>query len=112
MGIALTDDHRELSGVARAFLTSQKVRWAARASLDAAGDARPPFWQNLAELGWLGLHIDERHGGSGYGLSELVVVIEELGRAVAPGLFVPTVIASAVVAKEGTDDQRHGCCRR
>ncbi|CMO13772.1 acyl-CoA dehydrogenase [Mycobacterium tuberculosis] len=38
MGIALTDDHRELSGVARAFLTSQKVRWAARASLDAAGD--------------------------------------------------------------------------
>lgn len=37
MGIALTDDHRELSGVARAFLTSQKVRWAARASLDAAG---------------------------------------------------------------------------
>lgn len=70
------------------------------------GDARPPFWQNLAELGWLGLHIDERHGGSGYGLSELVVVIEELGRAVAPGLFVPTVIASAVVAKEGTDDQR------
>ncbi|WP_194284972.1 hypothetical protein, partial [Mycobacterium tuberculosis] len=51
MGIALTDDHRELSGVARAFLTSQKVRWAARASLDAAGDARPPFWQNLAELG-------------------------------------------------------------
>lgn len=106
MGIALTDDHRELSGVARAFLTSQKVRWAARASLDAAGDARPPFWQNLAELGWLGLHIDERHGGSGYGLSELVVVIEELGRAVAPGLFVPTVIASAVVAKEGTDDQR------
>lgn len=77
MGIALTDDHRELSGVARAFLTSQKVRWAARASLDAAGDARPPFWQNLAELGWLGLHIDERHGGSGYGLSELVVVIEE-----------------------------------
>lgn len=37
MGIALTDDHRELSGVARAFLTSQKVRWAARASLDAPG---------------------------------------------------------------------------
>ncbi len=33
-------------------------------------------------------------------------MIKELSRAVAPGLFVPTVIASAVVAKEGTDDQR------
>ncbi|MCV7379400.1 acyl-CoA dehydrogenase [Mycobacterium alsense] len=106
MGIALTDDHRELAEVARAFLTSQKARWAARSLLDAADEARPGFWPNLVELGWLGLHVDEEHGGSGYGLPELVVVIEELGRAVAPGPFVPTVIASAVIAKEGTAEQK------
>ncbi len=106
MGIALTDDHRELAGVARAFLTSQKARWAARSLLDAPEEARPPFWQDMVELGWLGLHVDEEHGGSGYGLPELVVVIEELGRAVAPGPFVPTVIASAVIAKDGTADQK------
>src|SRR5258708_35293192 len=106
MGIALTDDHRELAEVARAFLTSQKARWAARSLLDASDEPRPPFWQNLVELGWLGLHVDEEHGGSGYGLPELVVVIEELGRAVAPGPFVPTVIASAVIAKEGTAEQK------
>ena len=58
----------------------------------------PPFWDDLAELGWLGLHIPEEYGGSGYGLPELVVVVEELGRAVAPGPFVPTSIASAVIA--------------
>ncbi|WP_204079378.1 acyl-CoA dehydrogenase [Mycobacterium riyadhense] len=106
MGIALTDDHRELAEVARAFLTSQKARWAARSLLDATDEARPPFWPNLVELGWLGLHIDEEHGGSGYGLPELVVVIEELGRAIAPGPFVPTVIASAVIAKEATAEQK------
>src|SRR5579875_245110 len=106
MGIALTDDHRELAEVARAFLTSQKARWAARSLLDSADESRPPFWQDLVELGWLGLHIDEEHGGSGYGLPELVVVIEELGRAVAPGPFVPTVIASAVIAKDVTDEQK------
>ena len=106
MGIALTDDHRELAEVARAFLTSQKARWAARSLLDATDEARPGFWQNLVELGWLGLHVDEEHGGSGYGLPELVVVIEELGRAVAPGPFVPTVIASAVIAKDGSADQK------
>jgi 3-oxochol-4-en-24-oyl-CoA dehydrogenase len=106
MGIALIDDHRELAEVARAFLTSQKARWAARSLLDTAEEQRPPFWQSLAELGWLGLHIDEEHGGSGYGLPELVVVIEELGRAVAPGPFVPTVIASAVIAKDGAADQK------
>ena len=41
MGIALTDDHRELAEVARAFLTSQKARWAARSLLDASEEARP-----------------------------------------------------------------------
>src|SRR6201987_4384852 len=106
MGIALTDDHRELAEVARAFLTAQKARWAARSLLDSTDEPRPPFWQALAELGWPGLHVDEEHGGSGYGLPELVVVIEELGRAVAPGPFVPTVIASAVIAKDGTADQK------
>ncbi|MGH3958949.1 acyl-CoA dehydrogenase [Mycobacterium sp.] len=106
MGIALTDDHRELGDVARAFLTSQKARWAARSLLDSRDESRPQFWGDLVELGWLGLHIDEEHGGSGYGLPELVVVIEELGRAVAPGPFVPTVIASAVVANDGTAEQK------
>ncbi len=106
MGIALTDDHRELAEVARGFLTSQKARWAARSLLDAAEESRPPFWQNLIELGWLGLHVDEEHGGSGFGLPELVVVVEELGRAVAPGPFVPTVIASAAIAKDGTAEQK------
>ncbi|HET9890286.1 MAG TPA: acyl-CoA dehydrogenase, partial [Mycobacterium sp.] len=62
----------------------------------------------LVELGWLGLHVDEEYGGSGYGLPELVVVIEELGRTVAPGPFVPTVIASAVIAKDGTPEQKSG----
>ncbi|OBB88552.1 acyl-CoA dehydrogenase [Mycobacterium colombiense] len=106
MGIAITDDHRELAEVARGFLTSQKARWAARSLLDATDEPRPGFWQHLVELGWLGLHVDEEYGGSGFGLPELVVVIEELGRAVAPGPFVPTVIASAVIAKDGTAEQK------
>lgn len=106
MGIGLTDDHRELAEVARGFLTAQKARSAARALLDADEETRPPFWSELASLGWLGLHIGEEHGGSGFGLPELVVVIEELGRAVAPGPFVPTVIASAVIAAAGTAEQQ------
>jgi hypothetical protein len=51
MGIALTDDHRELAEVARAFLTSHKARSAARSLLDAPEEARPPFWQGMVELG-------------------------------------------------------------
>jgi alkylation response protein AidB-like acyl-CoA dehydrogenase len=106
MPIALTDDHRELGGVARSFLTAQKARSAARDMLDADEETRPPFWPELAELGWLGLHVEESYGGSGFGLPELVVVIDELGRAVAPGPFVPTVVVSAVLAAVGSEEQK------
>lgn len=106
MGIALTDDHRELAGVVRDFLTSHDARGANRALLEAPTEELPAFWPQLSELGWLGLHIDEEYGGSGFGLPELVVVAEELGRAVAPGPFLPTVIASATIAARGTDAQR------
>ena len=60
----------------------------------------------LADLGWLGLHISEADGGSGYGLIELLLVVEEHGRALAPGPFVPTVAASAVIAATATADVR------
>lgn len=106
MGIAVTDDHRELAGVARQLLTAHEARAAARALLEAPEESRPPFWSEIAGAGWLGLHVPEEYGGSGYGLPELVVVLEELGRAVAPGPFVPTVIASAVLAAAGSDEQR------
>ena len=106
MAIALTDDHRELGEVARSFRVAQKARWAARELLDAEAETHPTFWPELAGLGWLGLHVDEAYGGSGFGLPELAVVIDELGRAVAPGPFVPTVVVSSVIAAVGTDEQK------
>jgi 3-oxochol-4-en-24-oyl-CoA dehydrogenase len=103
MSIAITDDHRALAGTASDFLGKRDARGAARALLEAPDEGRPPFWDDLVGLGWLGLHVPEEHGGSGFGLEELVVVVEELGRVVAPGPFVPTVIASAVLAEVGGD---------
>src|SRR5690349_15588442 len=98
MSIAITDDHRALADTASEMLLKRDARGAARALLEAETEALPDLWRDIVELGWLGLHIPEAHGGSGYGLPELVVVVEELGRAVAPGPFTPTVIASAVIA--------------
>src|SRR6516225_5597942 len=104
MSIAITEDHKALGQTASDFLAKNDARSAARALLEAETEGLPPFWGDLAELGWLGLHLPESAGGSGYGLPELVVVVEELGRAVAPGPFVPTVIASAVLEAAAPDD--------
>jgi 3-oxochol-4-en-24-oyl-CoA dehydrogenase len=106
MTIAITEDHKALGQTAADFLTKHDARGAARALLEADAEELPKFWGDLAQLGWLGLHLPESVGGSGYGLPELVVVVEELGRAVAPGPFVPTVIASAVIAAAGSEALR------
>jgi len=98
MPIAITEDHRALTETASDFLAKHGARTASRALLEAETEQLPELWGDLGALGWLGLHLPEAHGGSGYGLPELVVVIEELGRAVAPGPFVPTVITSGVIA--------------
>ena len=74
MSIAISDDHRALSETASDFLTKRESRGAARALLEAETEELPPFWGDLVKLGWLGLHLPEEHGGSGYGLEELVVV--------------------------------------
>jgi alkylation response protein AidB-like acyl-CoA dehydrogenase len=106
MSIAITDDHRALAETVRSFAEKRDVRGEARALLDSPANSLPPFWGELAELGWLGLHLPEDVGGSGYGIEELVVVIEELARADAPGPFVPTVLASAVLAATADNDLR------
>jgi 3-oxochol-4-en-24-oyl-CoA dehydrogenase len=98
MSIAISDEHRALADSVADFLTNHQSRAAARGLLAAEADARPPFWAELGGLGLLGLHVSEEHGGSGYGLPETLVVAEQMGRYLAPGPFIPTVITSAVLA--------------
>jgi alkylation response protein AidB-like acyl-CoA dehydrogenase len=104
MSIAISDDHRALAQTVSEFLGARGARGTARNLLEAKTDGLPDFWGELGKLGWLGLHLPEEYGGSGFGLPELVIVAEQFGRAVAPGPFVPTVIASAVIAAAAPPD--------
>ncbi len=109
MGLGISEEHQALQEASRRFLEARCPSAVPRALLDA-GDAeaagRAPFWDELAALGWLGLHLPEAHGGQGYSLVELAIVLEELGRAVAPRPFLPTVIASTLIATGGNAEQQ------
>jgi 3-oxochol-4-en-24-oyl-CoA dehydrogenase len=106
MSIAVTEDHKALAQTVADFLARHQARASARGLLESAEEPLPDFWAELAGLGLLGLHLPEELGGSGFTLSELLVVTEQLGRAVAPGPFVPTVITSAVLAAAAPEDLR------
>src|ERR1700756_5660652 len=106
MSIAVTEDHRALAQTVAEFLAKHQARAIARGLLEADEEPLPSFWAEMARLGLLGLHVREEHGGSGFTLSEVLVVAEQLGRAVAPGPFVPTVITSALIAAAAPEDLR------
>jgi alkylation response protein AidB-like acyl-CoA dehydrogenase len=101
MGIGLTGDHEELAASVRAFTARHVPREVVRAALERDREqeraSRPDHWRALAGQGLLGLHVPETLGGQGFSLVELAVAVEEMGRAAAPGPYVPTVLASAVL---------------
>ncbi len=98
MSIAIGEDHLALADTARRFAASRIDPKVVRAAVDAAEEELPPFWDDVVALGWLGLHLPVDVGGEGFGIAELAIVLEELGRAAAPGPFLPTVLAGALVA--------------
>jgi len=111
MPLAITEDHRALAEVAAAMVAGRAGSVGARRILlDRDKSDRwwstDGLWKEMVSTGWLGLHIDEQFGGQGYGLPELTIVLEQLGRAAVAGPFLPTVAVSAIIAEAGTDEQR------
>ncbi|OBI17582.1 acyl-CoA dehydrogenase [Mycobacterium sp. E2497] len=111
MSLALTEDHRAFADLASTVLADLAGSAGARRAL-LESEPKPrwwsdePVWQEMSSSGWLGIHIDEQFGGQGYGLPELAVVLEQLGRTAMAGPFLPTVITAAVIAATGSDQQR------
>ena len=106
MALALTEEHMALAESVRGWAGHTAPPPVIRSGLAAedhgAALYRDTLRPGLAAQGLLGLHLPEALGGQGYGLPELTVVTEELGRALFPGAFLPTVLASAVLAAAAT----------
>ena len=102
MPIGITEEHEALRHRGPPLRRdADPARGDARGPRRASAETVPEFWPALCEPGWLGLHVDEANGGAGYGFVEQAVVLEELGHACAPGPYIPTVLAAAVLQAAG-----------
>ncbi len=103
MTVGLTPEHVELADAVRGWSQRHCPPDVVRAAIgDADGGAaryREQLVPALAGQCLFGLHIGEADGGQGYGIAELAVAVAELGRALLPGAFLPTVLAGAVLAQ-------------
>jgi alkylation response protein AidB-like acyl-CoA dehydrogenase len=92
MDFGLSQEQELLRQTARSFLDKECPSAYVRRMLDDPAGTTDAVWAQLGELGWLGLIYPEEHGGMGLGLVDLMVVLEEMGRAVLPGPFFSTVL--------------------
>src|SRR3954465_1367365 len=105
MNFDFTDDQQAIKSTARDFLTArlkpEKLR-----SLAESGSYDDDLWREMSELGWPGIFIGEEHGGQGLGVVELVILMEELGYALAPSPFFSNAAAGLMIQHAGSDEQR------
>ncbi len=101
MPIAVTEDHEALRTTALRWAQTHCPGAVPRSVAEAppGSEELPAAWEKMAAQGWLGLHLTEEQGGQGFTLSELAVVLEELGHALFPGPLLPTVLVSAALAR-------------
>jgi alkylation response protein AidB-like acyl-CoA dehydrogenase len=94
---AFTDDQRLLQDAVRDFLTKECSPTRVREAWENETGLLPEVWSGLADMGVLGLLVPEAHGGLGMTEVDLVLLLEETGRAALPGPIIETTAVAAAV---------------
>jgi alkylation response protein AidB-like acyl-CoA dehydrogenase len=105
---AFTDEQEQFRSVLRRFLDAKSPPTEVRRLMDTAEGYDPEVWRQLSnDLALPGIHLPQRYGGTGFGMVELGIVMEELGRALlcAP-YFSTAVLAANAILNAGTEAQQ------
>ncbi len=108
MKFSFTDEQQEFRLMLRRFLEDKSPTSEVRRLMATDTGCDPDVWRQLSqELGLTAIHIPEEYGGQGFGISELAIAVEEMGRALlcAP-YFASTVMAATAILKVGTEEQK------
>jgi len=103
----LNEEQEMLKKTARSFLEKECPVSLVRDMEEDEKGYSPELWRKMAELGWLGLVFPEQYGGGGGNFLDLTVLLEEMGRSLVPGSFVPTVVLGGLpILTAGTEEQK------
>jgi alkylation response protein AidB-like acyl-CoA dehydrogenase len=97
----LSDDQLALRDGAREVLERLAPPARVRKVVDGGGGFDVDLWQAMVDQGWTGIEVPEGDGGLGLSSVEVAVLLEEVGRRVAPAPYLPTVLALRALADAG-----------
>ncbi len=106
VNFAFSEEQEELRRFVRQFLEDKSPESAVREQMDTEKGYDDAVWGQMAEqLGLQGLIIPEEYGGSGFGYVELIVVLEEMGRALLCAPFFSSVVLAANTLMHSGDEE-------
>lgn len=97
----------QLRALVRQFVEDRDVLDHDRQAFEDDPVKLPDYWEQLQELGVLGVHVPEELGGGGADWAHLAVVLEELGAACAPGPFLTTAVAADALVRLASESVAH-----
>ena len=106
MDVLPNEEEQMVKNLAREFLEAESPPRLARDMEKDEQGYPPELWDKMAQLGWFGMSIPEVYGGQGLPLAYLALILEEVGRCIAPVPFHSTVVPALTIASDGTEDQR------
>jgi alkylation response protein AidB-like acyl-CoA dehydrogenase len=108
MNLEFSEDQKFVQQAARDYLAKNAGLDVCRKVLESkTATSDPGLWKGAAEMGWLGTVVPEEYGGAGLGYLELVLIAEEVGRALAPIPFSTSVcLATEAILLAGSDAQK------
>ncbi len=106
MEFSLNEEQQMLRNSARDFLKAKYDKTALRELEASESGHSQKLWKQMAQLDWMGIIIPEYHGGVGWGLMELAILFEELGRAAFDGPLLCTVMGTMALVEGGSKDQK------
>ena len=107
MDLGLSDTQEMLKTSAREFLERECPHTLIREVEDDQKGYSQKLWQQIVELGWTGVAFPEQYGGTGGDFLDLMVLVEEAGRSLAPAPFFSTVVLGGLtVLDAGTQPQK------
>ena len=96
-GIGFSETQNDLREVATGFCADVSPVSKVRDLIADGAGHDPSVWQQMVELGWLGIAVPEAQGGVGLDLGDVVPVVEQMGRRLMAGPYVDTILALRVL---------------
>ncbi len=107
MKLTLTEEQEMLKKTARDFLADKCPKKFVKQMEESETGYSRELWQEMAELGWMGLAFPEKYGGGGMSFLDLAMLLEEMGRACLPGPFFSTVVLGGLpILDLGSEEQK------